>query len=214
MAPGGRGPVSIESVEGQGVDDKNERRGKRVFSKPVGETAQQLLAGVIQSGTGRAAQIGEFAAGKTGTTEDYGDAWFVGFNKELTVAVWVGYADKLRPMKTEFHGSEVAGGTYPAEIWHDFMTSWIDIRGVKPDDKQVPTTPVPSGTIPPAEQAAPAQAPTQTAPTGGGGGQAPTKAPQQPQKQQPAPTPAPAPQPQPQGGGGGGAGGGAGAPPG
>ena len=68
---------------------------------------------MVQGGTGTAAQIGEFAAGKTGTTENYGDAWFVGFNKELTVAVWVGYADKVRPMETEYHGGPVAGGTYP-----------------------------------------------------------------------------------------------------
>jgi penicillin-binding protein 1A len=218
LAPDGRGPVAIESVEGQGVDDKNQHKGKRVFSKQVGETAQQLLAGVITSGTGRAAQIGEFAAGKTGTTENYGDAWFVGFNAEYTVAVWVGYADKLKPMETEFHGGQVAGGTYPAEIWHDFMTSWIGIRdrrdaesGKKRHEETTPSTPAPSGPIPPAEQAAPAETPSQQAPQQDGV-QAP--APKQPPKQpQPAPTPAPAPTPQPQGGGGG-AGGGAGAPPG
>ena len=44
------------------------------------------------------------------------------------MAVWVGYPDRLREMKTEFHGGPVAGGTFPAEIWHDFMTSWIGIR--------------------------------------------------------------------------------------
>jgi penicillin-binding protein 1A len=220
LAPGGRGPVSIESVEGRGIDDKNERRDKRVFSTQVGDTAQQLLAGVVQNGTGRAAQIGEFAAGKTGTTENYGDAWFVGFNKELTVAVWVGYADKLKPMETEYHGSEVAGGTYPAEIWHDFMTSWIGIRerieaasGKNKDEQQVPTTPGPSGPIPPAEQAVPTQNEEQAAPKDGGG-QTETKQPKQPKQQpQPAPTPAPAPQQPPQDGGGG-TGGGVGAPPG
>ena len=53
-----------------------------------------MLAEVVSGGTGKAASIGEFAAGKTGTTENYGDAWFVGFNKELTVAVWVGYAEQ------------------------------------------------------------------------------------------------------------------------
>ncbi|HEX4759459.1 MAG TPA: transglycosylase domain-containing protein [Thermoleophilaceae bacterium] len=224
LAPDERGPVAIESVNGDGIDDKDKPRGKRVFSTQVGDTAQQLLAGVIQSGTGRAAQIGEFAAGKTGTTENYGDAWFVGFNKELTVAVWVGYANKLKPMETEFHGSEVAGGTFPAEIWHDFMTSWIGIRdrrdaasGKKHKDVPVPTTAVPSGPIPPAEQSAPAPDQQQTtAPaggtTGGGTGNQTPKQPQAPQK--PTPTPAPAPTPQPQGGGGGGTGGGAGAPPG
>src|SRR6185295_1534901 len=63
-----------------------------------------------------------------GTTENYGDAWFVGGNADLTVAIWVGYADKLQPMEYEHGGSPVAGGTFPAEIFHDFMTSWIDLR--------------------------------------------------------------------------------------
>src|SRR6266545_3269419 len=66
---------------------------------------------------------GKFAAGKTGTTENSGDAWFVGFNERWTVAVWVGYADKLKPMLTEFAGQPVEGGTYPALIWHDFMVA-------------------------------------------------------------------------------------------
>ena len=66
---------------------------------------------------------GQFAAGKTGTTENSGDAWFVGFTKRWTVAVWVGYPDKLKPMLTEFAGAPVEGGTYPALIWHDFMVA-------------------------------------------------------------------------------------------
>ena len=106
----------------------NERRSERVFPEAVGETAQQLLAGVVLGGTGRGAQIGEFAAGKTGTTENYGDAWFVGFNEQLTVAVWVGYPDGCSYMETEYRGGPVAGGTFPTEIWHDFMRSWIGIR--------------------------------------------------------------------------------------
>src|SRR5207245_1422389 len=69
------------------------------------------------------AQVPEFAAGKTGTTENYGDAWFVGFTKRYTVAVWVGYPNQLRSMKTDFAGQPVAGGTYPAQIWHDFMVA-------------------------------------------------------------------------------------------
>ena len=116
------GPVAIEDVKGGGRDDHNEKRTERVFPDAVGETAQQLLAGVVLGGTGRGAQIGEFAAGKTGTTENYGDAWFVGFNKELTVAVWVGYPDKLKYMETEYGGQPVAGGTIPTDIWHDLMT--------------------------------------------------------------------------------------------
>ena len=128
LAPGKDGPVGVEWVKGQGRDEENKVVNKRVFSPEVAALAQQMLEGVVSSGTGKAAQIGEFAAGKTGTTENYGDAWFVGFNKELTVAVWVGYPDRLTPMQTEYHGEPVAGGTFPAEIWHDLMLSWIGIR--------------------------------------------------------------------------------------
>jgi penicillin-binding protein 1A len=215
LAPNGRGPVAFQSVSGPGgVVERNETRRKRVFSESVGETAHQMLAGVVSGGTGQAAQIGEFAAGKTGTTENYGDAWFVGFNEELTVAVWVGYPDNLQPMLTEYHGNEVAGGTYPAEIWHDFMTSWIGIReqkeaekGEDKEEEQAPITPVPSSPVPPAESAAPAGAPASpddggTAPDapvdGGAAPQVPQEAPPQDQAPaEPTPTPAPAPQPQP-----------------
>ncbi|HEY3543090.1 MAG TPA: PBP1A family penicillin-binding protein [Gaiellaceae bacterium] len=82
----------------------------------------QMLEGVVTSGTGRAAALpGWTVAGKTGTTENYGDAWFVGYTPQLVTAVWVGYPDKLRPMTSEFHGGPVAGGTYPALIWKAFM---------------------------------------------------------------------------------------------
>jgi penicillin-binding protein 1A len=233
FAPGGRGPVGIKSVQGPHLDDENKLTRKRVFSEQVGETAQELLAGVVSGGTGKAAQIGEFAAGKTGTTENYGDAWFVGFNKELTVAVWVGYPDKLQPMETEYHGSQVAGGTYPAEIWHDFMTSWIGIRetkeaaaGKNQEEPQAPVTPGPSAPVPSAEQA-PAGAPAPSDQQGGATpdtqtpqdgatpkpqNQTPQSPPQNQAPQQPAPTPAPAPTPTPTPGAGGGTDGGAGAP--
>ena len=82
---------------------------------------------VLQYGTGKAAAIGQFAAGKTGTTSNYGDAWFVGSDSKYTVAVWVGYPDKLIPMTTAFNGSPVLGGTFPALIWHDFMTAALGI---------------------------------------------------------------------------------------
>jgi penicillin-binding protein 1A len=177
---------------------------------------------VITSGTGQAAQIGEFAAGKTGTTENYGDAWFVGFNKDLTVAVWVGYPDRLRPMLTEYHGGPVAGGTFPAEIWHDFMTAWIKIRdGRKAAHDQragvntttttspvvTPTTTTPTATTPTQTQATPAPAPTATP-------KQPTqKTPTQPPAQQQQPAQPTQPPPSSGTGTGGGTGAGGGTPP-
>ena len=73
-----------------------------------------LLQGVVRHGTGRAAALQGFAAGKTGTSQDYRDAWFIGFDDSLVVGVWVGNDDHS-PMKG------VVGGSLPAKIWKDFM---------------------------------------------------------------------------------------------
>jgi len=81
-----------------------------------------MLENVVSSGTGRRAALPDrVAAGKTGTTENYGDAWFVGYTPQLAVAVWVGYPNKLVPMDHLYQGRPVAGGTYPALIWKSFM---------------------------------------------------------------------------------------------
>ena len=73
-----------------------------------------LLEQVVTDGTGRAAALGSFAAGKTGTTEKYRDAWFVGFTNDIVAGVWVGNDDN-RPM------NRVTGGKIPATIWREFM---------------------------------------------------------------------------------------------
>jgi penicillin-binding protein 1A len=88
------------------------------------ELMTDMLENVVRFGTGtRAAVPGVEVAGKTGTTDNYGDAWFVGYTPELVVAVWVGYPDRLRPMLYEFGGDPVAGGTLPALIWKEFVSS-------------------------------------------------------------------------------------------
>ncbi|HEX5852689.1 MAG TPA: transglycosylase domain-containing protein [Solirubrobacteraceae bacterium] len=107
--------------------DTNRVRVQRVLPADVARTETSMLETVVRYGTGRAAAIGQFAAGKTGTTSNYGDAWFVGWNSKYTVAVWVGYPDKLVPMTTAFNGHPVLGGTFPALIWHSFMTSALEI---------------------------------------------------------------------------------------
>ena len=101
----------------------------QVLEEGEAELLTGILEDVVQSGTGtRAAIPGRRVAGKTGTTDNYGDAWFVGYTPELAVAVWVGYPDRLRPMTTEFGGEPVTGGTLPAQIWKAF------VQKVEPDE--------------------------------------------------------------------------------
>ena len=93
----------------------------------------KTLQEVIRRGTGRAAFIGRPAAGKTGTTNDFADAWFVGYTPDLVAAVWVGYPQGRIPM-TNVHGIRVAGGTFPAQIWQTFMRAahrGLPVRGFK-----------------------------------------------------------------------------------
>lgn len=80
----------------------------------------KVMEQVIQRGTGTAARIGRPAAGKTGTTNNYTDAWFAGYTPDLVAVVWVGYPQGTIPM-FNVHGIPVFGGTFPALIWQAFM---------------------------------------------------------------------------------------------
>jgi penicillin-binding protein 1A len=106
---------------------------RRVMSADDAHLLTRLLQGVVTGGTGTAAALPDQAvAGKTGTTENFGDAWFVGYTPQLVTAVWVGYPKGLRPMLTEYHGRAVAGGTFPAQIWKTFMESALKEIGAQP----------------------------------------------------------------------------------
>jgi penicillin-binding protein 1A len=99
-----------------------------------------ILQKAVRLGTGkRAALVDRPVAGKTGTTENYGDAWFVGYTPQLVVAVWVGYPTTLKPMLTEFHGDAVTGGSFPALIWKTFVENAL--KGVPPEGFPYPSTP-------------------------------------------------------------------------
>lgn len=93
---------------------------REVFAANEVGVLNNALIGVVESGTGRAARIGRPVAGKTGTTQNYGDAWFVGFVPQLSTAVWVGNPEKIEPM-TNVHGRKVSGGSFPASIWAQVM---------------------------------------------------------------------------------------------
>jgi penicillin-binding protein 1A len=127
-------PVGIQEVDGGGRTlpdghhrDTNQVRTHVVLPPAIASTETSMLETVLQYGTARAAALGQFAAGKTGTTSNFGDAWFIGWDSKYTVAVWVGYPNSLVPMTTEFNGKPVMGGTFPALIWHDFMTAALQV---------------------------------------------------------------------------------------
>jgi len=108
------GITSIETVSGN-VLYQRQGSGSGIVLKPyVVSQMNEMLRSVVNEGTGRAATIGRPVAGKTGTTSDYKDAWFIGFTPDLVTGVWVGNDDNM-PMK------KVTGGMLPAQIWHDFM---------------------------------------------------------------------------------------------
>jgi penicillin-binding protein 1A len=193
------GPVGIRQISRPDDDNKlkpvrlpdgrparNRVRTKRVLDEGVASSVDNLLQGVVKSGTGTRAQLGAVTvAGKTGTTENYGDAWFVGYTSDYTVAVWVGYPNKLVPMKTEFNGEAVAGGTYPAGIWKTFMESVIkldppaELEEEKDGDAVEGITPAPGATVP----AAPTAEPSEPAPETDGGDE------EEPEPTKPAPEP-------------------------
>jgi penicillin-binding protein 1A len=84
---------------------------------------------VVSTGTGTHANIGAPGQwGKTGTTENNGDAWFCGGTEEVTACVWVGYADTTTPMTTLYNGGPVMGGTFPALIWASVVSAWEAIK--------------------------------------------------------------------------------------
>ena len=86
----------------------------RVIAPELVGAMNQMLAGVIANGTGRSAALGRPAAGKTGTTQEYRDAWFIGYTADLVAGVWLGNDDNT-PM------NKVTGGTLPAAVWRNFM---------------------------------------------------------------------------------------------
>jgi penicillin-binding protein 1A len=197
------GPIGIHSINcsvcaGTGIPTKmvNHPALERILPPDIAATAQQMLEGPVQSGTATQAAIsGVVVAGKTGTTSNYGDAWFVGWTPQLTTAVWVGFPTKLVPMSTLYNGGPVEGGTFPAIIWHSFMVGALQIlqqeQAAAQNGKTTTTgtttlplvtpgagsagpsstTALPSttGTTPAAGTNTPAT-PTPTAPTTGGGG--------------------------------------------
>lgn len=125
---------------------RDDSTSKRRLDSGVSYLTTQTLEKVIQRGTGTRARIGRPAAGKTGTAQEYRDAWFIGYVPQLVTSVWVGYPEASIEMKTSCGGSPptvcrptritVAGGTWPAMIWQRYMSRALQRYPVQ--DFQVP----------------------------------------------------------------------------
>jgi penicillin-binding protein 1A len=140
-------PIAIRRVEDANgkVIDRNTPQRARVISQQSALTAIAMLRSVIRVGT--AHLISNFprpAAGKTGTTEQFVDAWFVGMTPTLTTAVWNGFPTIRVPMLTQFHGQPVFGGTYPALLWKAFTQAAL---GRSPVHDWAAPIPVPGAEI-------------------------------------------------------------------
>jgi penicillin-binding protein 1A len=109
---------TVDDQAGWGKPDR-----KRVITDGVAYEVTKILEENVIGGTGVGARLSDrVAAGKTGTTDNHADAWFCGFTPQLETTVWVGYPSAEIPM-TSVHGISVAGGTFPATIWHQFMAA-------------------------------------------------------------------------------------------
>ncbi len=116
----------VEDPDGKVLFSQAEPTREQVIAPEVADTVTNVLRGVIDKGTGHNARVSKrAAAGKTGTTDDYKDAWFAGYTCHRTTAVWVGYPQP-REMTAVRGNIKVAGGTFPAEIWHSYMAKATD----------------------------------------------------------------------------------------
>lgn len=168
MAASKDGPVGIlEVLDGpeEGADPVEDKTGasgvnesvrEQVIAPETADTAAATLATVVTSGTGRRAQTGESTWGKTGTTDDNGDAWFCGATTDITTCVWVGHADSRESMLTEFGGAPVDGGTIPALIFADVVNAYVTING-SPEEPVTPEVPLEEAPVAPVEPEVPVE---------------------------------------------------------
>jgi penicillin-binding protein 1A len=143
LASGGihHNPVAVSKVifPNGHADRPEPAEAERVLPEAVAYEVTRLLHDNITEGTGTAAYTGcAGQAGKTGTTDEYTDAWFSGYQPNLATAVWVGYPESNEVSMTSVHGITVFGGTFPAEIWHSLYSE----AGVPCEEFSPPAQPI------------------------------------------------------------------------
>jgi penicillin-binding protein 1A len=182
----------VRDSSGAVLDRTTNGGGKRVISTNDADLVTYALQNVIRYGTGTSANIGRPAAGKTGTAQDYVDAWFCGYVPRLATCVWIGYPKGEIPLENVEGYSAVYGGTIPALIWHDFMLKATEGMAVQefptPSfDGYTTGAPTPPPSPSPSESPKPTRTPSPTP------SPSPSPIPSPTESVPPSPTPLPSP---------------------
>ena len=188
-----RPPTPVERVEGSGGDVLQglEPDGERVLGANDADLVTYALRGVVEDGTGTSARLPDDrpVAGKTGTAQEYTDAWFCGYTPQLATCVWVGYKDEKEPMLNVEGFPTVYGGSIPALIWGDFMTvatAGMEAREfVEPSFEGYDEGPTPPPYVAPPSLGSPSPEPE------------PTESPNPEPTEEPSPEPTESPSPEP-----------------
>ena len=121
--------VAERTIDGERrvIEDNTRPQRERVLDEIIADAVNDILDETIPNGTARAADIGRPAAGKTGTGQNYTNAWFVGYTPTLSTSVWMGYSnDQKTPLRGIKGVDRVFGGTIPARTWQRFMKTALD----------------------------------------------------------------------------------------
>ena len=170
--------LEVTTADGRILQRAKPQPRTRVLDQGQADVVNLALQQVVQGGSGTSAKIGKPVAGKTGTTQDFGDAWFVGYTPRLTTAVWMGFPEGNVHKMDNVRGRKVNGGSFPAVLFRRFMqgaTKSVDAgsfapanpgRGklLKPPSGVILPTTTTSSTTPPERPTTQPEAPATTAP--------------------------------------------------
>jgi len=135
--------VRVLTHDGQVLEDNVEPQTTRIVSEVTADNMNDVLEGPLQAGgTAGDNSIDRPAAGKTGTTNDNGDAWFVGYTPTLSTAVWMGYRDSRAPLRNIKGVGSVTGGSHPAATWEAFMREALEDVPATEFEEPAPITPI------------------------------------------------------------------------
>jgi penicillin-binding protein 1A len=119
---GARTILEVRRGDGSVIEPERPAPTRQVLDREDADVVTHALRQVVERGSGTNARFGASFAGKTGTTQDFGDAWFVGYTPKLTTAVWMGFTEGNAKKMTSVRGIKVNGGSFPARIFRRYMT--------------------------------------------------------------------------------------------